>query len=260
MKNYRKSLLILPVLLALLAAGIVMVLAMKMMVSMETGTIVVALLIPLLAYLLLSGTVEELAFGGVTAKFTYTANAEITFSDFGDMTPKASDIDEVGNQGAKAVEQMLQDKKLSEAKPIVFFFILGRDDYNRPKALEFIKYLAAYRSFKLVVFLNDRFKQVVAYTPFWEAQKLLTDAEEGERFISSINKNNCEELLKFPGVVTKLLKTQSTNAEALRLMDEQNLDALVVVDKDRNLRGVVERDDIVSKMMLLLVDKPKDKA
>src|SRR5215469_9971573 len=142
MTNYKKTLVILPLLLAL---GIVMVLAMKMMVSMETGTIVVALLIPLLAYLLLSGTIEEFGFAGVKAKFTLTANAGITLSDIGNMTPSAHDFDIVGDKGASAIEEMLSTYKFSEAKPIVLSFILGRNDYNILGSTEFIKHLAAYR-------------------------------------------------------------------------------------------------------------------
>jgi len=44
-----------------------MVLLMRMMVSMETGTVVVALLVPLLAYAILAGAIEELGFGGVNS-------------------------------------------------------------------------------------------------------------------------------------------------------------------------------------------------
>lgn len=251
MPNYKKTLLILPLLLAL---GIVMVLAMKMMVSMETGTIIVALLIPFLAYLLLSGTIEEFGFAGVKAKFALTASKGIPLSDAGNMTPTAHDFDLVGNKGAAAIEEMLNTYKFSEAKPIVLSFILGRNGYTKPGSALFIKHLARYRSFKLIVFL-DRFERVTAYMPFWAAQQLLADDKEGERFISCINTDKVGELLKYPKIVTKLLTTESTNAEALRLMNALNLDTLVIVNADHNLKGVVERDELLSRMMQTLVDK-----
>jgi len=242
------------ILLTLLALGIVMVLVMKMMVSMETGTIITALLIPLLAYLLLSGAIAEFGFGGVNAKLTHAASAEITLSELGKMIPSAHDFDQVGQEGGVALEKMLSHYKLSEAKPIVLSFKLGRGDYKREQTVKFIRYLSSHRSFKLIVFL-DRYDRVIAYMPFWAVRQLLTDEEEGKQFISFINDNHVEELLELPKVVTKPLSLQSTNAEALRQMTVLNLDALVVVDMDRHLKGVVERDEVISKMMLRLVDK-----
>lgn len=242
------------ILLTLLALGIVMVLVMKMIVSMEAGTIAIALLVPLLAYLLLSGAVAEFGFGGVNAKLTHAAGAEITLSELGKMTPSAHDFDQVGQEGGVALEKMLSTYKLSEAKPIVLSFKLGRGDYKRGETVEFIRNLSSHRSFKLVVFL-DRYDRVIAYTPFWAVRQLLTDEEEGEKFISHINANQVKEILDLPKMVTELLSMQSTNAEALRQMMILNLDALVVVDVDRYLKGVVERDEVVTKMMLTLLDK-----
>lgn len=245
------------ILLTLLALGIVMVLVMKMMVSMEAGTIITALLVPLLAYLLLSGAITEFGFGGVKAKFNLAASAEITLPKPGEMVPDSKDFDQVGQEGGAALEKMLRKYNLSEAKPIILSLKLGRGDYERVQTAGFIESLSSHRSFKLVVFL-DRYDRVIAYMPFWAVTRLLTDEEEGERFISLINDKNDnheQKLRKLPNVVAKPLSMRSTNAEALRQMTALNLDTLAVVDADGHLRGVVERDDVVSKMMLMLVDK-----
>ena len=55
--------------------------------------------------------------------------------------------------------------------------------------------------------------------------------------------------------MTEPLNTEGTNAEALRKMAALNLEALAVVDRDRDLMGVVEREDVVSRMVLELVDQ-----
>jgi CBS domain-containing protein len=254
LKNHIRTVLILLLLPVLLALGIVMVLFMKMMVSMETGTIIIALLVPWLGYLLLSGALEEIGFAGVKAKFALTASTGISSSVARDMTPKAHDFLQVGNEGPSAIEVMLNHYKFSEGKPIVFCFILGGKYYTQPESALFIKHLAVYRSFKLIVFL-DQFNRVIAYMPYWKAQELLSDEKEGKQFISYINTDKVVELSKFPKVVTKLLTTHSTSAEALRLMNEHNLDALVIVDADQNLKGVVERDELLSRMMQTLVGK-----
>lgn len=249
MLETRKTLLIIVLLLAL---GLVMVLAMNMMVSMETGTIAVALLVPLLAYLLLSGAIAEFGFGGVNAKFNRAASTAMTLADVGPMMPSSGDFDQVGEEGSAAVQHMLDTYKLSEARPIVLNLKLGRGDYEQEQTLGFITQLSAHRSFKLVTFL-DRHDRVVAYMPFWAARLLLLDREEGERFISTINDNQVGALLDYPQVDARLLRSQDTNAQALRQMRAQNLEALVVVDADGRLKGVVERDDVVSSMMLALV-------
>ena len=57
------------IIVVLVALGLVIALVMNMMVGMATGTVAVALLVPLLAYLLLSGAVSELGYGDLNAKF-----------------------------------------------------------------------------------------------------------------------------------------------------------------------------------------------
>lgn len=44
----------------------------------------------------------------------------------------------------------------------------------------------------------------------------------------------------------------ATNAEVLEAMTMYNLDAIAVVDQDRRMQGVVEREQLVSKLVLSL--------
>jgi len=55
--------------------------------------------------------------------------------------------------------------------------------------------------------------------------------------------------------VGETILTHSTNAEARREMMRQNLEALVVTDENNQLMGIVEREQILSRMMLSLVTK-----
>jgi hypothetical protein len=265
MLNTRKTLLIVVV---LLLVGLVMVLMTKIMMSMEiragsmelgagsmeTGTVVVALLFPLLTYALLSGVIEEFGFGELKAKLR-AAGATIILPELGKMLPTHGDFQQVGEKGSAVLEQMLATYKLDEAKPIVLNIKLGRGDYKRAQTLDFIRQLSIYRSFKLMVFL-DQHDRVIAYMPGWAARQLMTDDEGGELFIAAINHNQVKKLLDLPKVVSKPLSMQATNAEALRQMAALNMEALVVVDVDGYLKGVLERDGVVAKMMLALVDKP----
>ena len=181
----------------------------------------------------------------------------MTLPDAGKMLPSSADFDDVaqvGQEGSAALEHMLVEKNLTEARSIVLNFKLGRGDYERDQMLDFIARLSAHRSFKLIAFL-DRYERVVAYMPFGATRLLLLDKVEGERFIASINDNQVDALLDFPKVEPKPLGHRDTNAEALRRMAAQNLEALIVVDSDGRLKGVVEHEDVVSNMMLALVEQ-----
>jgi len=42
----------------------------------------------------------------------------------------------------------------------------------------------------------------------------------------------------------------STNLEALQAMSDQNLKAIIVVGEDQKLKGVVQREQILTKLMV----------
>ena len=88
--------------------------------------------------------------------------------------------------------------------------------------------------------------------PHWALKGILNNSNLGNEFIHLINEGQRENLLRFPGVIKETISIQTTNAEALREMTKQNLEALVVIDEQGQLKGVVEREQILSKMMLAL--------
>ena len=58
---------------------------------------------------------------------------------------------------------------------------------------------------------------------------------------------------RLPGTIQETISTQSSYADALREMTRQHhLEALVAIDGKRNLTGVVERDEVLSQMLLAL--------
>jgi predicted transcriptional regulator len=75
----------------------------------------------------------------------------------------------------------------------------------------------------------------------------------GQEFVRVINEGILQKLLSYPGIVQTTITTSTTNAEALRQMAEKNIGALVVTDKNNRLKGVTEREQVLSKLMLALV-------
>src|SRR5262245_47112260 len=144
-------------------------------------------------------------------------------------------------------------QEFNEAQPIVMIMELGkRDYYQREAALKHLEMLSQFRNFKFVVFV-DQAKRFVAYMPSWAVKGLLGSSELGDAFIHAVNEGLTRELFRYPGIVKETIRTHSNNAEALREMLRQNLEALVVPDENNQLIGVVEREQILSRMMLSLV-------
>ncbi len=81
--------------------------------------------------------------------------------------------------------------------------------------------------------------------------RILT-GEEGERFINIINGGKLLELLDFPGVLTLSINYQATYMDALKAMSDHNLETILVTGKDNAVIGVVEREQVLSKLVLAM--------
>jgi hypothetical protein len=53
-------------------------------------------------------------------------------------------------------------------------------------------------------------------------------------------------------VVIKSLPNSASNREALQLMAEGNLDAAVVTDTDHRVQGLIERNQVMSTLILAM--------
>lgn len=255
MKN-QKTILLFVVLVLL---GTVLALVARAFMNMQGEAVLLGfLLFPLLAYVVISGRNLEIGFGEWKAKLGQAAS-EAVKPELGPIGPSLADMVEVGQKGINALEKMLQTYELNESKPIVMIIIIGRGDYDRVITLGFIEKLLLQRSFKFVVFLSEdkqsKDKRVLAYMPSWATREILNKPGIGEEFISIINNDDrFREIYSYPNVTKETISVKENNAKALRQMIELNLDALVVVDENSQLKGVVERERLLSRMMLTLVE------
>lgn len=244
----------------LLLLGIALALAVRAIMKMQTeGLLVGILFAPLIGYaLFFSGNLQEFAIGGdkgITLKLAKAINEPIHL-DFGHIGPSLADMQEVGNKGIEALEGMLANYNLNENKPIVMNILLGRGDYKREETLDFIEKLSRYRSFKFVVFLNKD-RNLIAYMPSWAARQRLSKPELSNNFLEIVNRDGgFSELLDYPHVIglKKAISIKDNNEQALRQMSELGQDEIVVVDENDYICGVVERDRIISQLILKLVE------
>jgi hypothetical protein len=242
--------------------GCIVAWIIKSVLKIEGDAVFVSLLlIPLLVYAIISGKLEELKGpGGLEAKFAKAASESVSIASE-EIKPSVEEMQMVSKESVKFLER--KQREIDETKPIVMLMKLGktseddysqseRDYYGRQAVLQYLEALSKFRNFKFIVFvdINQRF---LAYMPSWALKGLLSEPELGGRFIRAVNQGRKSELFRYPGLVREAIRTQSTNAEALREMMRQNLEALIVTDENDRLAGVVEREQVLSRMMLSLV-------
>lgn len=227
--------------------------AIKFIVNVDKDSVFVSILfMPALVYLIVSGKLKEFKGpGGLEAKFSETAKESVsTVSEKIELSVQDTEI--VKKDALYVLEQKRQD--INESKPIIMTLTLGKSNYYKREAvLEYIETLSQFRNFKFIVFL-DKESHFAAYISSWTLKGLLKKVQLGDEFINVINNGMLPDLLSFPGIIKETISTQTTNSEALKTMTKQNSEVLVVVDEKGFLCGVVEREQILSKMLLSLVD------
>jgi hypothetical protein len=234
---------------AILLGFVVVVVARRYVASLEASVLIALILLPLLAYLIASGRLTEFKGGGLEAKFAQAATESVSPAS---ETVAYDDPQVVAKESVRnLIERKAQE--IDESQPIVMTMTVGGNaQYTPADVTQYLNVLSQFRNFKFVVFLDlgDRF---VGYLPSWALKQLLELPDLAYEFINAVNAGQVAQLLRYPGVVKKTISIKSTNAEALREMLAQNIEALVVIDENKKLRGVVEREQVLSRMMLSLV-------
>lgn len=231
---------------------LVLVIFVVLFLSKYIGTIgdtviITILLLPILIYLIFSGRLSGLKAGDLEAKFVDITVQSIEIASE-TITPSVNDMVIVKKQGAR--ELLKNIPELNKSKPIILTLILGTStSYFYESWFKYMEALSQFNTFKFVVFL-DKDKKFIAFITSRAILQILRIESLGNEFINTLNDNKIQELKLFPGIVSTTISTMSTNIEALSEMTKQNLDALIVIDKNLKLEGVVEREQLLSKLIL----------
>ena len=223
----------------------------KSILKMEGETVFISLLfIPIIIYVITSGKLEQLKGpGGLEAKFAKTADEKIIIQS-DKVIASVEEMQIVKKESIEVLE--IKKKEINENQPIVMIMEIGKSDYYKRKdVISYIEFLSQFRNFKFIVFIDDQ-KKFAAFMPFWSLKGLLSKNNIGDEFIDLINEGHKSDLLRYPGIVIDTIRINYTNAQALKEMTKQNLEALVVTDEANMLKGVVEREQVLSRMMLSL--------
>jgi CBS domain-containing protein len=226
------------------------------------GDVVLAMLLvlPILIYALISGRLTELKGpGGVEAKFTGVATRPVAETASHDLVSfdqlLTVGTDEGGEQPRGEQQLAERVRRFTEVQPIVMVITIGSGGKRKTSDIEALKMyvaqLARTRNFALVAFLDTK-KDFVAYMPSWTIQNRLLDEHKANDLFRVIQEDDRETLIDYPGVVRDTISPTTTNDEALRKMVTSNLNVIVVVDENNRLKGVVEREQVLTRMMLAL--------
>jgi hypothetical protein len=228
----------------------------------ESATLVTLLLLPLIVYGVSSGRLAEFSGpGGVGAKFRQIAAAAVDPSSQEiDLTVEAQDVLKGSIADLVPIAKKLELESSADTRhPILMIMTMGKQGYYTREALEvYLKTLSHFPNFRFVVFVTSE-KKFFAYIPAWMLTRAVeTKWPEGidvENYFATkisqlISAVNAENPLTFPGLIQATISPRSTNAEALQKMANSGLDAILVVDEDtKKIKGVVERDRILSAVV-----------
>ena len=143
-------------------------------------------------------------------------------------------------------------------KPFYLSLKQGGINYTKGALQYYINRLSSVRTFKFVIFLDQNFKYL-GFMPHWTLNSILSGIdseddsaiEKGENFMAVLNDSSrMNELVGFPEVIDELIYPDFTYSQALKKMKDLNIEALVVVNKDRTVKGLIERDQLISEMIL----------
>jgi CBS domain-containing protein len=236
--------------LSLVVAGLAVLWFAKSVAGLEGEAILVALLvIPLVVYAVASGRLEELRGGGIEARFARVATATVTPDSRQLPVEAIYGVEKASPRQLPAVLDRLAD----ETAPIGLTIVLGKDRYTRDALRKYLVALGQLPKFKFVVFVDPegRFE---AYMPHWLLGRLL-EGPRSSAFVTALNEGLIGTIRRYPGVVRHAITTKHTNEHALREMERQGLEAIVVLDEERRVVGVVEREDVLSTMLLALSEQ-----
>jgi len=238
-----------------LLLGLLTLWFMRSILNMQQDAVLVAiLLVPVLIFLILSGKLLEINAGGVSAKFSNAAQKPfLNEGEINTVPMEEEQIARVMKQGLEYLQTWLQS--INGSRYIVLTVTLGNMMYRDLALLDYLRALSQYRALTFLVILEQN-QEIFAYTTGWQAIQILELHRRGnlplhDDFVMAISEGRKDVLLRY-GLVQETVKTTETNISILQKMTDLNIDVLIVTDEHRKLKGVVERTQILSKLILAL--------
>ena len=236
-----------------LAVGVLLAFCIKRFSLGDSVTFLALMLLPLIAYGVVSGKVQEFtAPGGWGAKFHEVAEKPI------DPVPLTKSIVD-GEFIAKGDYVMLEQaaRTIEPGEPIALTLQLGRGSFYVESVIrEYIRVLSASDPEMSVVIIDAGGKYVASSKGIVVAG-LLDASDQGQQFMAALRSATPTDILNVPGFTDKSISDDASNVEALEKMERENTSRLVAVTANRVPRGIVLRDMIVARLLVGLASDKK---
>ena len=195
--------------------------------------LVVVALIPIIVYLAVTGRLSRFSGGGFEIELQAAARKFIS--------PDASQTIDVDPERLDAKYHAGALEAVKQRAPTALTFEIGRAGYYALGAIE--AYLDELETLTYVVFTdaNDRFE---GYAPVEQFRRLV-----GNYAIDIVGELESGHITDRPIVRTEAIRSDRTNEECLRTMDELNVDQLAVLDANGAFVGVVRQDAIIRRLV-----------
>jgi CBS-domain-containing membrane protein len=180
--------------------------------------------------------------GFIRTRSPYNSNAG------GENRLNVEELQIIQKEGTNALTARLAN--IEPDQPVLMCLKVGRA-YSAGDIESYLDILSQFPRFRLVALLKTGDEFVGCISPT-ELRALVRNEERSFRFEQAVRTGNAVDIKHFPGVATQFIRLEAMNVEPLSVMVANNLNAIAVVDQNRTLRGVVERELLVSKLVLSL--------
>ena len=236
--------------LLFLAIGIAAVWIAKAKFDIQNNAAFVALIImPAILYAVFSGQLQEVTTGEFAIKFQRAARQSVT----GRKIAVNAHVKAALAKNEKSEEEFQKTIEILGGQNIEILTFQWGKSYDAGVASENIKSLRSRSACKHVI-IWDGDQKFGAYMPFQEIFFLALEGPKAlQPFLSLITAGKqgaLKELQQYRGVVTETISADATNIGALKRMNQLGVQAIVVVDDDNTTLGVVEREAVVSELLL----------
>ena len=206
-------------------------------------------ILPFAAYGISSGYVSKIALpGGWGAEFRDIASAEIKPTR---LVEEIDDLRIIEKAGIGAIQDHLDS--LQVGKPIAISLRLGRLGYYSETVIE--DYIRAFQAFDpdlTIIFEDGDDRRFVASSNGNSVLAALSRTDREASLVRAMEKRDLLSLQRLIVLSTNSVKEDTTNAEALQMMINDGVDAMVKVNERNQATGIVRRDEIISRLLVNL--------
>ena len=230
-----------------LAVGVAWLLR-RYQVTDSVGFIAVIVL-PFAAYGVASGYVAKISLpGGWAAEFRQIATAQIRPAP---LAEEVEDLSIIEKGGLEALQQYRDS--LEVGKPIAISLRLGRLGYYNENAIaDYIRVFQPFDPNLTVIFIEGESGRFVASANGNSVLAAVVVQDFNKIFLNALEGSDLLALRRLVVLTTASVSAETTNAEALHLMVQEGVDAIIMVDPAGQATGVVRRDEIISRLMVKL--------